>query len=97
MQKKYSAYSGLCGVLKCDPALLAQGKQQRGKNQVHLTMRILKVELDPYIATQKAQLSWSASERLSKKMAYRCIIEYLMPLVFRTGHPSTSQVNGQEI
>lgn len=106
MQKKHSLivreyytlpYSGLCGVLKCDPALPAQGKQQRGKNQVHLTMRILKVEADPYTAAQRVQLSWSASECLSEKMAYRCIIGYLMLLVFRTGHPRTPQVYGQEI
>lgn len=45
MQKKYSAYSGLLGVLECDPALVAQDKQQRGKNQIHMTVRILKVKV----------------------------------------------------
>lgn len=67
MQKNYSVHSGLCGFLKCNAALLVQGKQQRGKNQVHLTMRILKVEVDPYKATQRAQLSWPACGCLNKR------------------------------
>lgn len=97
MQKKYSAYSGLLGVLECDPALVAQDKQQRGKNQIHMTVRILKVKVVPFTAQQRAQLSWPASECLNKKMAYVSIIGYLMLLVFRTGHPRAPQVHGQEI
>lgn len=58
MQKTYSAYSGLWGFPKWSLAFLVQDKQQRGKNQVHLAIRILKVKVDPFLKLPKELISF---------------------------------------
>jgi len=67
MQKIYSACNSLRSFPKCNLTFLAQGKQQKGKNRVHLTVKILKVEVDPYKATQRARLFCPVPVCMNKK------------------------------